>query len=686
MIRKLFLFAASVVFTASSFGQILDPVEWETSSRQISEDEYVLTFTANIEKGWYVYSQYLEDGGPIPTGFFYEEGDHFELIGDNEEEGEKKVEGHDEIFDMQLIKYAGVVTFSQKIKVRDISKPITGYLEYMTCDDEKCLAPTDEDFSFQLTSSDGFKKPEPEEVPRADPENSQEPEAADQDTIQEEASSAVMEVPSADFEINNDPIAECGEPLVTEKSNWGIFLLGFLGGLIALLTPCVFPMIPLTVSFFTKDEISRSKGLTNALLYGFFILLVYVLLSVPFHLIDNLNPDILNELSTNVYLNILFFVVFLVFAFSFFGYYEITLPSSWTNKSSQAEAAGGILGVFFMAITLALVSFSCTGPILGSLLAGALTSDGGAMQLTAGMSGFGLALALPFGLFAAFPGWMKNLPKSGGWMGNLKMALGFIELALAFKFLSNADLVQHWGVLKIEVFLGLWILIFLGMTIYFLKKFKWKSGFMSTHLKPHSGIVGVITLVAVIYLASGFRYNEETDTFTPLKLLSGLAPPVGYSFIYPNDCPQNLNCFKDLEAGVEYAKFQNKPIMLDFTGHACVNCRKMEEHVWPKKEVYDQLKNDVVLVSLYVDDREELPVDEQVVVERATGGKRKLRTIGQKWAHFQTENFNINSQPYYVLITPEGQVLNHPVAYTPEAAEYAEFLRCGIEAFSELNK
>jgi thiol:disulfide interchange protein DsbD len=443
-------------------------------------------------------------------------------------------------------------------------------------------------------------------------------------------------------------------------------------------------MIPLTVSFFTKGSHDKRKGLINAFMYGFFILLVYILLSLPFHLMDSLNPDILNDISTNIWLNIAFFAIFIFFAFSFFGYYEITLPSSWTNKASSAEGVGGMLGIFFMALTLALVSFSCTGPILGSLLAGALSSDGGALQLTSGMAGFGLALALPFGLFAAFPRWLNSLPKSGGWLNSVKVVLGFIELALAFKFLSNADLVMRWGLLKIEPFLIIWILTAVGLALYLFGKIKFPHDSPIKKLSPTRIVLGLVTVAFAVYLATGFRYNEKTNTFTSLTLLSGLAPPVGYSWIYPNKCPNNLNCFKDLESGLSYAQEVDKPVILDFTGHACVNCRKMEEHVWPKREVYNQLKDDYVLISLYVDEKIELPVEEQITVERKTGGTRKLRTYGNKWAHFQAEYFNNNSQPYYVLLSPDGKLLNQPVGYTPDSKEYAEFLKCGLEAYEQV--
>ena len=473
----------------------------------------------------------------------------------------------------------------------------------------------------------------------------------------------------------------------SNNSLWKIFGLGFLGGLLALLTPCVFPMIPLTVSFFTKKggDANEQSGVSKAILYGFFIVLVYLALSIPFHLLDSVNPDILNEISTNVWLNVIFFVIFIFFAFSFFGYYELTLPSSWTNSTSKGEGIGGILGVFFMALTLSIVSFSCTGPILGSLLAGSLSADGGAWQLTAGMAGFGVALGLPFALFAMFPNMLKALPKSGGWLNTTKVILGFLELALAFKFLSNADLVKHWGLLKIEVFLGIWILVFAGLGLYIFGKLKFPYDSPLKKLSFFRITSGVLVFAFVAYLGSGFRVNKETQTFTPLTFLSGLAPPVGYSFLYPNDCPNNFDCFKDLKEGVAYAQKVNKPILLDFTGYACVNCRKMEEHIWPKATIKSYFEKDYVLISLYVDDKKELPEDQKLTVERLGGGTRVLENYGHKWAHFQTQFFQSNSQPYYVLLDSDGkQVLNEPVGYTPDEEDYKAFLDCGLEVFDSL--
>ena len=488
--------------------------------------------------------------------------------------------------------------------------------------------------------------------------------------------------------IDKSKPAVCGDrPEEKDKSLWGTFLLGIIGGLLALLTPCVWPMIPLTVSFFTKGAANKSKGMFNAFMYGFYILLVYLLLSVPFHVLDSLNPDILNEISTNIWLNIGFFVIFIFFAFSFFGYYELTLPSSWLNKSSSAEGLGGAVGIFFMALTLALVSFSCTGPILGSLLAGTLsTSAGGdsATLLTAGMAGFGFALALPFGLFAAFPSWLNSLPKSGGWMTTVKVVLGFLELALALKFLSNADLVKHWGLLKIEPFLVLWIIIFIALGFYLFGKIRFPHDSPMKKVPMPRAALGIASFAFAIYLMTGFQFDEKAGSLKPLELLSGLAPPACYSWLYPCDCPQNLSCFKDFEEGMTYAKKVGKPVMIDFTGHACVNCRKMEETVWPQPSVHKLLDEDYVLISLYVDEKIDLPEEEQVTVKLKNGKTRKLRYTGHRWQVMQTENFNINSQPYYVLLSPEGTMLNNPVPYTPDVKTYADFLECGLDRFKEL--
>jgi thiol:disulfide interchange protein DsbD len=451
-----------------------------------------------------------------------------------------------------------------------------------------------------------------------------------------------------------------------------LFLLGFLGGLIALLTPCVFPMIPLTVSFFLKQGSSLRNGIFNALLYGGFIVLIYVLLSIPFHFLDSLNPEILNSISTNVPLNLVFFAVFVFFAFSFFGFYELTLPSSWGNSTDQSSNLKGITGIFFMALTLAIVSFSCTGPILGSLLAGSLTADGGALQLTAGMTGFGVALALPFALFALFPNALNVLPKSGGWMTMVKVVLGFLELALALKFLSNADLVSHWGLLKREVFVGIWTFLALGLTLYLFGLFRFPHDIKGKLSKVRMGL-GALSLLLTAYLFNGLVSKENT-----LTLLSGFPPPAFYSiYTTTSDCPLGLDCYKDFERGLAVARLQNKPILLDFTGWACVNCRKMEENVWSKPAIFSLLNEEVVLISLYIDDRTALLDNDQFNFQYSDGRIRSINTVGEKWATFQSLNFSTASQPYYVLMQPDGTLLNTPIQYT-DAATYLSWLKAGL--------
>ncbi|WP_298237040.1 thioredoxin family protein [uncultured Algibacter sp.] len=658
--KKLVLLVSLLVFTISH-SQILEPVKWKTSVEKLSDTEYKLIAKASIESGWHLYSQNVPEDGPIPTTFTFDDSSGaFKIIGNTSEE-----EGHtvnDPVFEMEITFFEKSVAFEQKIEITGDVTSIKGIVEFMVCDDTRCLPPTEVDLVFNLNKKEELKTNAPVS-PNIDNNN----------------------VNQALYGMNPEDITLAESEVVQKKSLWTIFGLGFLGGLLALLTPCVFPMIPLTVSFFTKKgDQSKGTGVSKALLYGFFILLVYLILSIPFHLLDSVNPDILNEISTNIWLNIIFFVIFLFFAFSFFGYYELTLPSNWTNKTTQGENAGGLIGIFFMALTLAIVSFSCTGPILGSLLAGSLSSDGGAWQLTAGMAGFGVSLGLPFALFAMFPNMMNALPKSGGWLNTTKVILGFLELALAFKFLSNADLVAHWGLLKIEPFLIIWIIVFGGLALYLFGKIKFPHDSPIKKLSFFRISFAILVSAFTIYLASGFRVNKETNTFTSLTLLSGLAPPVGYSWFYPSSTTNNLKTFKDLKEGIAYAKEVNKPIMIDFTGYACVNCRKMEEHVWPLEKIDSYLRNDYVLISLYVDDKKELPENEKVEVSRVNGGNRLLKNYGHKWANFQTQFFKSNSQPYYVLLNSEGnKMLTKPVGYTPDEEEYAQFLESGLKTFKK---
>ena len=647
-----------------SFAQILNPVKWELSVVPVEPLEYELVFTANIEKNWAIYSQFLEEGGPLPTVISFEASPFYETLGAPYEKPLNKVTKHDAVFEMVVSKFYKRAVFVQRIKIIEQSAfDLIGNVEYMTCDDSRCTYKPDNPFAFNYTPAKGLAVASASKI--------------ETEIISENANVKL-------YGMQPDQIKHYNEVSKSSRSLWRIFALGVLGGLLALLTPCVFPMIPLTVSFFTKKTDDNS-GFMKALLYGLFIVLVYLILSIPFHLLDSVNPDILNEISTNVWLNVIFFLIFIIFAFSFFGYYELTLPSKWTNFTSQGEGVGGILGVFFMALTLSIVSFSCTGPILGSLLAGSLSSNGGAWQLTAGMGGFGVALGFPFALFAMFPNMLKALPKSGGWLNTTKVVLGFLELALAFKFLSNADLVQHWGLLKIEVFLAIWILIFLGLTLYIFGVLKF----------PHDGPIrkrsflrissGLLVFAFVVYLGSGFKLNDTTKTFTPLTLLSGLAPPVGHSILYPNDTPNNFKSFKDFKKGVAYAQKVNKPILLDFTGYACVNCRKMEEIVWSKPSIAPYFENEYVLISLYVDDKKALPQAQKISVERLGGGTRTLTNFGHKWAHFQTEFFQSNSQPFYVLLSPDAKIELAPkVGYTPDVKNYEAFLKLGLEAFKAL--
>jgi thiol:disulfide interchange protein DsbD len=672
--KNIFIFLF-LTFSLGIFSQIEDPLKWATSVEKISDTEFVLVSTATIEDGWHLYAQDVPEDGPIATSFTFENPkNRYSLMGKTTEQEGVTVD--DPVFEMKIKFFENTATFKQKIQTVSDINVIKGVVEFMVCDDTKCLAPTEIELVFHLKKG----------IHSNDNNNSI--------RIDNTLVNGLLYGMSKN-DISFSPI-KCQDEVLNSSTEiqkggsslWNIFGLGFLGGLLALLTPCVFPMIPLTVSFFTKKNGQNSRsGISKALLYGFFIFAVYVILSVPFHLLDSVNPDILNEISTNIWLNSIFFVVFVFFAFSFFGYYELTLPSSWTNKTTQAESSGGFIGVFFMALTLAIVSFSCTGPILGSLLAGSITADGGAWQLTAGMAGFGVSLGFPFALFALFPNMINTLPKSGGWLNTTKVILGFLELALAFKFLSNADLVAHWNLLKIEPFLLLWILIFSGLALYLFGKIKFPHDAPIKKVSFSRITGGILVASFVMYLASGLTLSNQTKTFKPLTLLSGLAPPVGYSFLYPNDCPNNLDCFKDLKSGIEHAKKVKKPILLDFTGYACVNCRKMEEHVWPLQKIDTYLRNNVVLISLYVDDKKVLPVKEQLLVNRPNGGTRKLQNYGHKWANFQTQFFKINSQPYYVLLNSDGtKILNQAVGYTPDENEYAAFLECGLKGFEQLAK
>ncbi|MEM9362235.1 MAG: cytochrome c biogenesis protein CcdA [Bacteroidota bacterium] len=647
-------FCFLLVGVFSTFGQLDEnPATWSHEVKKLSDSEYELIFKGKIAEGWHVYSQYTAEGGSLPSEFTFEKaGKDYELVGKTTES--ETIKEYSDIFEVEETFFKKEAIFTQKIKLLNPNvNQLTVNLFYQICQ-EVCI-PMDELFQISLNGTAFFA------VEKELDENS------------------LVLGSSLKLDLKNKELLSQNElGSSSSKSNlWMIFGLGFLGGLIALLTPCVFPMIPLTVSFFTKQSQQRTKGIINAGLYGFFIVLIYFLLSLPFHLFDSVDSQILNTIATNIWLNIFFFIIFVFFAFSFFGYYELTLPSSWANKMDEASyKAGGGLGIFFMALTLAIVSFSCTGPILGGLLGSTTLAEGNvATNLSAGMVGFGLALALPFTLFALFPAWLNSLPKSGGWMTTVKVVLGFLELALAFKFLSNADLVGHWGILKREIFLGIWIVLFVLLALYLFGVFRFPHDGPKQKLSSTRKFIGVASIAFFVYLVLGLAGMVN------LKLLSGFPPPDFYSVQQTDsDCPLGLDCFKDFDEGVTYAKASNKPILLDFTGWACVNCRKMEENVWSQPSIYQMIKDDYVLISLYVDDRKELPSEQQFDYKFDTGRIKAIETIGQKWGTFQTINFNAASQPYYVLLSPNLEILNEAVQYV-DADVYEEWLKSGLSTY-----
>lgn len=863
--KKLLGVFSFLILSISIFGQgqLLNPVDWSTSYKHVSGNEFDLIFTADIEDKWAIYSQNIPEDGPVPTSFYYDKGDHYERMGKTKESGHRKVI-FDKVFQMEIAKFTNKAIFTQRIKVNDYSKPITGYLEFMTCDDKRCLPPTEVDYSFTIEkptvtteSVTPPKKEEPKEknTPKetSSIEKTVEKEAVakkeetasiitdnneasktgnsindlkeeakpiswkasvnklednkyevildatlnegwviyshfteengpvptniffeapkdlqtvgalreegkkkdgldplfgvnvikftdgkarfiqtialsdpsqmvkggieymvcndesctpheDIFSIQADKSIAQMgdialtknpvdepgvydsSVPSLQ-KTNKAPTGDCNNVAATaDKGLWRTLVFGFIGGLLALLTPCVFPMLPLTVSYFTKKSKDRASGIRNAVIYGLSIIVIYVTIGLLITAL--LGPTALQNLATDSIANTIFFVVFVIFALSFFGYYEITLPSSWSTKTDQAADKGGLLGIFFMAFTLAIVSFSCTGPIIGSALVQSATDKLGPFMV---MLGFSSALALPFALFAAFPGWLNSLPKSGNWMTSVKVVLGFLELALALKFLSVADMTSHWGVLPYEVFMGLWILIFAAMALYLFGVIRFPHDSKVRKLSIPRAALGALTVAFVIYLAMGFRYNDETKGYTSMAALSGLAPPVYYNLFLPEQaldltiktkypsfskCANNLDCFKDYNEGIAYAKEVNKPVLLDFTGYGCVNCRKTEEHIWIKDAVRSRIANEYVLISLYTDDRKmlETPVFSKVQ-------QKKLRRVGAKWQDFEISNFEQNSQPLYVLVDPEENVMSIPRGYEEGVQSYIEFLDCGLATF-----
>jgi thiol:disulfide interchange protein len=663
------IIALMILLSGSMFGQMYNPVKWTTSVEKISEKEYILKAEAKIQSGWHLYGQYIEEGGPAPTAFTFKNPHKiFELIDKTTED--KGHEVVDKIFNMKIKYFEDKALFSQKIKfTSDVITKIAAEVEFMVCDDSNCLPPSSEELSFKFPTA---KKAAPAETAIV----------KDDTTISEETAAVIKEKKTQEKAVT--PIQKS-----SSRGLLSIFIIAFLSGFAALLTPCVFPMIPMTVSYFTKQSKTKAEGIRNALIYGFSIIIIYVLLGSIVTAV--FGADSLNALSTNVWFNIIFFILLVFFACSFLGAFEIMLPNALANKVDSQADRGGLIGIFFMALALAIVSFSCTGPIVGTLLVEA-ASKGGIAPIV-GMLGFSTAIALPFSLFAAFPGWLNALPKSGGWLNTVKVVLGFLELALAFKFLSNADLVLQLHFLEREVFLTIWIAVFGALSFYLFGKIQLPHDSPINHISVGRLSFGLLVLSFTIYLIPGLWG-------APLKLISGFAPPMQYSespygvgfaknsgaataSVLPEGAefgPQDIITFHDYDKGMEFAKKERKPVLLDFTGYACVNCRKMEELVWSAPKVLGVLKNDVVLISLYVDDKKELPENEQYVSE--TTGK-KIKTIGNKWSDLQIKTYKANAQPFYVIVDHNSSNLTEPSAYNPDIEDYYNWLNTGIKNFKK---
>jgi len=665
--KKLLFSIFTFLAFANGFAQIINPVKWTSKVEKLSETEFNLVMEAKIDDEWHVYSQFTPADGPIPAEFKFKDAKgNFELVGKVKESPYKKQ--YNDVFEVDEYYFEKKATFTQKIKV--INPKLTSIkasIDYQVCK-EVCIN-QDNAFTFSLPKIEisatelAVQNVDIDSIDTAK-------------VVKEEPIKVVETTPSTEPKKEN------------EKGLWTIFILALLGGFAATFTPCVYPMIPMTVSFFLKQSENKSKGRFNAIFYGACIVFICFAITLPFHVFEGISRDIFSEISTNVYVNIFFFLIFTVFAISFFGAFEITMPSSLSNKVDNASNKGGMIGIFFMALTLIIVSFSCIGPALGLVFGTSLNSDGGATILSIAMLGFGFGLALPFMFFALTPSLLGNMPKSGGWLNTVKVVFGFIELALAFKFLSNADigLDLHW--LEREVFVAIWIAVFGALALYLFGKITLPHDSPLSHISVGRMLLGVTSLAFTLYLIPGLWG-------APLKLISAFPPPQTYSESPQgfggvknnesiNSLPKgaeytvhNLISFKDYQTGVDYAKSVNKPILIDFTGEQCVNCRLMENNVWSDKRVLDILKKDVVLISLYGDDKEELPENEQYV----TKDGKEITTIGKKWSEFQITRFNNNARPLYVLMDLNEKELNKPVAYTSNIEEYLNWLKDGISKF-----
>ena len=684
-----FLLLSFVVYALQA--QIKDPVKFKTELTTLSDTEAEVVFTATIDKGWHVYSTDLGDGGPISATFNVDNKSGVELVGKLKPVG-KEVATFDKLFEMKVRYFENTAKFVQKVKFAGGAYAIEGYLEYGACDDESCLPPTQVPFKFSGVAKAGNAAATKTEQSKAEQPEQKVVDKADKKeeatSVASKDSSAMMElVPATTTEAATDiqpavASSELWKPVISDLQALGeehgqedmswiyIFITGFLGGLLALFTPCVWPIIPMTVSFFLKRSKDKKKGIRDAWTYGASIVVIYVALGLAITLI--FGASALNALSTNAIFNILFFLMLVIFAASFFGAFEIRLPSKWGNAvDSKAESTTGLLSIFLMAFTLSLVSFSCTGPIIGFLLV-QVSTTGSVVAPAIGMLGFAIALALPFTLFALFPSWLKSMPKSGGWMNVIKVTLGFLELAFALKFLSVADLAYGWRLLDRETFLALWIVIFALLGFYLLGKIKFPHDDDDNKVGVTRFFMALISLAFAVYMVPGLWG-------APLKAVSAFAPPMQTQDfnLYKNEVHAK---FDDYDLGMEYARLNGKPVMLDFTGYGCVNCRKMEAAVWTDPKVSDLINNDYVLITLYVDNK--TPLTEPVkIIENGT--ERTLRTVGDKWSYLQRVKFGANAQPFYVLLDNQGKPLNKSYAYNEDIPKYIEFLQTGLENYKK---
>ena len=674
--KKLLFPFVLLLFAVAVQAQIQDPVKFNSELKILAADEAEIVFTAAIDKGWHVYSTDLGDGGPISATFNVEKIFGAEVVGKLKPVG-KEISTFDKLFEMKVRYFENTAQFVQKLKLTGGAYQIEGYLEYGACNDENCLPPTQVPFKFSGKAEGAAK-----EAAAAAAETKAEEQPAKQETVSGTAPVAAIGGADGPTEIKVADKVDLWKPVISELNSLGettsqedmswiyIFITGFAGGLLALFTPCVWPIIPMTVSFFLKRSKDKKKGIRDAWTYGASIVVIYVTLGLAITLV--FGASALNALSTNAVFNILFCLMLVVFAASFFGAFEITLPSKWsTAVDSKAEATSGLLSIFLMAFTLSLVSFSCTGPIIGFLLV-QVSTTGSVVAPAIGMLGFAIALALPFTLFALFPSWLKSMPKSGGWMNIIKVTLGFLELAFALKFLSVADLAYGWRILDRETFLALWIVLFALLGFYLLGKIKFPHDDDDTKVSVPRFFMALASLAFAVYMVPGLWG-------APLKAVSAFAPPMQTQDfnLYNNEVHAR---FDDYDLGMEYARQHGKPVMLDFTGYGCVNCRKMELAVWTNPKVSDIINNDYVLITLYVDNKTPLPSPVKIV---ENGTERTLRTVGDKWSYLQRVKFGANAQPFYVLIDNEGKPLNKSYSYDEDIPKYIEFLQTGLENYKK---